>query len=200
MTMMAWEGTASPASAKRRSTAALVIAITYISIVVGELVPEFERQNPGIRVDVQQIPWSAAHEKLLTAHVGDATPDIAQLGNTWIAEFEALDVTVVRGLASANLEAMATLAEMYIKMMLEDGVFHADPHAGNLLVDGAGRLVLRDLNCDALSSGHEPRPGRALPVRARARAGAGAGPRRAPARRRPPRGGSATATASRSRR
>jgi predicted unusual protein kinase regulating ubiquinone biosynthesis (AarF/ABC1/UbiB family) len=39
---------------------------------------------------------------------------------------------------------MATLAEMYIKMMLEDGVFHADPHAGNLLVDPQGRLVLLD--------------------------------------------------------
>ena len=39
---------------------------------------------------VQQIPWSAAHEKLLTAHVGKSTPDVAQLGNTWIPEFEAL--------------------------------------------------------------------------------------------------------------
>jgi multiple sugar transport system substrate-binding protein len=59
--------------------------------VVRELVPEFERENPGIRVEVQQIPWSAAHEKLLTAHVGRATPDVAQLGNTWIAEFVALN-------------------------------------------------------------------------------------------------------------
>lgn len=38
----------------------------------------------------------------------------------------------------------ALLAEVYIKMMFEDGVFHADPHAGNLLVDPAGRLVLLD--------------------------------------------------------
>jgi multiple sugar transport system substrate-binding protein len=52
--------------------------------------PEFERQNPGIRVRVQQIPWTAAHEKLLTAYVGDATPDLAQVGNTWIPEFAAL--------------------------------------------------------------------------------------------------------------
>ncbi|MBN2172123.1 MAG: sugar ABC transporter substrate-binding protein [Candidatus Krumholzibacteriota bacterium] len=58
--------------------------------VVSELVPDFEREHPGIRVHVQQIPWSAAHEKLLTAHVGHATPDLAQLGNTWIAEFHAL--------------------------------------------------------------------------------------------------------------
>jgi multiple sugar transport system substrate-binding protein len=59
--------------------------------VVSELVPEFERRNPGIQVQVQQIPWTAAHEKLLTAYVGEATPDIAQIGNTWISEFVALD-------------------------------------------------------------------------------------------------------------
>ncbi|HEY9506613.1 MAG TPA: AarF/UbiB family protein [Gemmatimonadales bacterium] len=41
-------------------------------------------------------------------------------------------------------QLMTTLAEMYLKMMLEDGVFHADPHAGNLLVDPQGRLVLLD--------------------------------------------------------
>jgi predicted unusual protein kinase regulating ubiquinone biosynthesis (AarF/ABC1/UbiB family) len=39
---------------------------------------------------------------------------------------------------------LETVIEAYIKMMLEDGVFHADPHAGNLLVDPQGRLVLLD--------------------------------------------------------
>jgi multiple sugar transport system substrate-binding protein len=58
--------------------------------VVQELVSDFEREFPDIRVEVQQIPWSAAHEKLLTAFVGRATPDLAQLGNTWVAEFVAL--------------------------------------------------------------------------------------------------------------
>jgi multiple sugar transport system substrate-binding protein len=58
--------------------------------VVGELVPAFEAENPGLRVRVQQIPWTAAHEKLLTAYVGDSTPDLCQLGNTWIPEFTAL--------------------------------------------------------------------------------------------------------------
>ncbi len=58
--------------------------------VVAELVPAFERTHPGIHVEVQQLPWSAAHEKLLTAFAGDATPDVCQLGNTWIPEFVAL--------------------------------------------------------------------------------------------------------------
>jgi multiple sugar transport system substrate-binding protein len=58
--------------------------------VVQELVADFEREHPDVHVIVQQIPWGAAHEKLLTAHVGRSTPDAAQLGNTWIAEFAAL--------------------------------------------------------------------------------------------------------------
>src|SRR5262245_5718564 len=57
---------------------------------VRPLFAEFERENPGIKVRIQQIPWTAAHEKLLTAFAGDATPDVCQLGNTWIPEFATL--------------------------------------------------------------------------------------------------------------
>jgi multiple sugar transport system substrate-binding protein len=58
--------------------------------VVAALMPEFERTHPGVRVDVQQLPWTAAHEKLLTAFAGDVMPDIFQLGNTWVPEFKAI--------------------------------------------------------------------------------------------------------------
>ena len=50
-------------------------------------------------------------------------------------------------LASGDLRLdaiMGTLVEVYLKMMLEDGFVHADPHPGNLLIDGQGRLVLLD--------------------------------------------------------
>jgi len=59
--------------------------------VVAQLIPEFEQSHPGVRVEIQQLPWSAAHEKLLTAFAGDVTPDLCQLGNTWIPEFAALN-------------------------------------------------------------------------------------------------------------
>ncbi|HXN84228.1 MAG TPA: sugar ABC transporter substrate-binding protein [Myxococcales bacterium] len=62
--------------------------------VASELLAAFERENPGLRVRVEQLPWTAAHEKLLTAYAGDATPDIAQMGNTWLPEFVALDAIV----------------------------------------------------------------------------------------------------------
>jgi multiple sugar transport system substrate-binding protein len=57
---------------------------------VRELLPAFEAREPGVRVRVQQIPWSAAHEKLLTAFVAGALPDLVQVGTTWIPELAAL--------------------------------------------------------------------------------------------------------------
>ena len=29
--------------------------------VIAQLLPEFERRNPEVRVKVQQLPWTAAH-------------------------------------------------------------------------------------------------------------------------------------------
>src|SRR5256886_13837027 len=59
--------------------------------VVAQLLPEFERRHPSLRVRVQQVPWSAAHEKLVTAYVGGAMPDVFQAGNTWLPGLAALD-------------------------------------------------------------------------------------------------------------
>ena len=57
---------------------------------ISQLLPAFERENPGLHVVLQQLPLSAAHEKLLTAFAADATPDMTQLGNTWLPELAAL--------------------------------------------------------------------------------------------------------------
>ena len=41
-------------------------------------------------------------------------------------------------------QLVRTVGELYLQMMLVDGLFHADPHPGNLLVDPQGRVVLLD--------------------------------------------------------
>lgn len=71
--------------------------------VVGQLMPRFERENPGIRVQIQQFAITAAHEKLLTGFAGDSLPDLAQLGNSWVPEFAALGA-----LASLDARVAAT--------------------------------------------------------------------------------------------
>lgn len=57
---------------------------------VGQILPEFERLNPGITVEVQALPWTAAHSKLLTSYAGSSLPDLSQVGNTWVSEMTAI--------------------------------------------------------------------------------------------------------------
>jgi multiple sugar transport system substrate-binding protein len=57
---------------------------------MGDLLATLPRAGlPPVRV--QALPWSAAHEKLLTAYAGGSLPDLGQIGNSWIAELSAID-------------------------------------------------------------------------------------------------------------
>ncbi|MCC7054930.1 MAG: AarF/ABC1/UbiB kinase family protein [Gemmatimonadaceae bacterium] len=41
-------------------------------------------------------------------------------------------------------DVLRSVMELYVQMMLVDGLFHADPHPGNVFVDTQGRLTLLD--------------------------------------------------------
>jgi len=51
---------------------------------------EFEKENPGVKVEVQALPWSNAFEKLLTGVAGRQLPDVIQMGTTWMPSFSAM--------------------------------------------------------------------------------------------------------------
>lgn len=111
--------------------------------IVQELTREFERQNPAIRVDVQQIPWSAAHEKLLTAYVGRSTPDLAQLGNTWMAEFAALKALEPLGAWIESSSAVDSSA--YFPGIWETNVIDGEPFGIPWYVDTRVIFYRRDI-------------------------------------------------------
>lgn len=94
--------------------------------VVGPLLEQFEREHPGLQVRLEQLPWSAAHEKLLTAFAGDATPDVAQLGNTWLPEFAALG-------ALAPLDERIAAADGFDAADFFDGIWRANRIDGRRL-------------------------------------------------------------------
>jgi multiple sugar transport system substrate-binding protein len=52
-----------------------------------ELMKDFEAENPGVKVNVTAVPWDAAHNKYQTAIAGGTTPDLAQMGTTWMTDF-----------------------------------------------------------------------------------------------------------------
>jgi multiple sugar transport system substrate-binding protein len=93
--------------------------------VVAELAADFEATHPGVRVHVQQLPWLSAHEKLLTAFVGDATPDVAQMGNTWIPEMAALG-------ALQPLDAMAARSQAVPRDDYFPGIWDTNVVGGSL--------------------------------------------------------------------
>ena len=51
--------------------------------------PRFPAARPR-DLRIQPLPWSAAHEKLLTGYAGGSLPDLGQVGNSWIAELTAI--------------------------------------------------------------------------------------------------------------
>jgi multiple sugar transport system substrate-binding protein len=92
---------------------------------VGELLRAFEAEHPGVRVVSQTLPWTAAHERLLTAFVGNSLPDVTQLGNTWIAEFASLQ-------ALEPLDARRQASDTINPEDYFEGVWRTNLHGGQL--------------------------------------------------------------------
>ncbi|WP_224334594.1 ABC1 kinase family protein [Haloprofundus halobius] len=54
------------------------------------------------------------------------------------------DVETLDEMGIDRHELAVTLQEVYLQMIIEDGVFHADPHPGNLAVDDGGTIIFYD--------------------------------------------------------
>jgi len=70
---------------------------------------------------------------------GNRVLTMEYIGGIKITDVEALDE---RGLDRNELAE--SLQRIYLQMIIEDGVFHADPHPGNLSVDDDGSIIFYD--------------------------------------------------------
>jgi len=77
--------------------------------------------------------------RTIDSHCGEKVLTMEYVGGTKITDVERLDA---KGIDRQDL--VVRLQETYIQMVLEDGVFHADPHPGNLAVRDDGTLVFYD--------------------------------------------------------
>jgi ABC-type sugar transport system, periplasmic component len=56
--------------------------------VIQKLLPEFEKQNPGIRVTIDAMPYDAMRDKILASFMAPkATYDVIIVDNPWMDEF-----------------------------------------------------------------------------------------------------------------
>ncbi len=86
------EASAAPSETAAKPSSIVVWAMGMEGTLMRRMASRFEAENPGIKVVVQAIPWDAAHEKLVTAVVADITPDVTQMGTTWMPEFQNMGV------------------------------------------------------------------------------------------------------------
>ncbi len=87
-----------------------------------QVIPRFEEENPGIKVEAVAFPYDDFRQKLLTAFAGGVVPDLVRMDIIWVPEFAKMG-------ALEPLDSYDGFAE------LRDGVFPG-PLATNLW-DGA---------------------------------------------------------------
>ncbi|KTQ95771.1 ABC transporter substrate-binding protein [Aureimonas ureilytica] len=50
-----------------------------------EIVAQFEKANPGTKVEITSLPWGEAFEKFATMVSAGETPDVMEMPDTWVA-------------------------------------------------------------------------------------------------------------------
>lgn len=55
--------------------------------LIEPLIDEFERLNPGVDVQLEQLTWQSGLEKIQAAVASGTQPDLCELGSTWLPRF-----------------------------------------------------------------------------------------------------------------
>ena len=75
------------------------------------LIPAFEAENPGIKVNAVSHEWAELHDKVLVSAQSDSLPDVARCDIAWLPEFEKM------GILTALDEEMADFSDTAAKLL-----------------------------------------------------------------------------------
>jgi len=79
--------------------------------LVNTLIPKFEEENPGIKVNAVSHEWAELHDKILVSASSNSLPDVARCDIAWLPEFQKMGVLV------ALDEEMSNFAEVSAKLL-----------------------------------------------------------------------------------
>lgn len=105
-----------------------------------ELNYEREMQNlTKLRENLREFP---------RIHVPEPIPDYCTRTVLTMEEVQGVKISSISPIARLDIDAAALLDDLfkaYLKQVLIDGLFHADPHPGNVFLTNDGRVSLLDL-------------------------------------------------------
>lgn len=70
------------------------------------LIPKFEEENPGIKVNAVSHEWADLHDKILISAQSDTLPDVARLDIAWVPEFQKMGVLTALDEEMADFDAV----------------------------------------------------------------------------------------------
>jgi multiple sugar transport system substrate-binding protein len=112
---------------------------------VQQMIAEFEKSHPGVKVQLGDLTWSDGHEKIAIALAAGSGPDVIELGSDWIGEFAAsgklLDLTTTTQTLTDSL------------LMWEPAMYHGKRYAVPWMLGTrvlfCNRNLLTEAGCEA---------------------------------------------------
>ena len=100
-----------------------------------ELISNNLKEVPELEVEIPTIYKSHSSQKVLTATYYNGV----KISEKTTLESWGLDTVIIA----------KRLIELYCKMIFVDGLYHADPHPGNILINKEGKIILLDFGAVA---------------------------------------------------
>lgn len=92
-----------------------------------DAVAEDFKAKTGATLDVQFVPWTAAHDKFVTAIAGGTGPDVAEVGTTWTPEFADAGALVDLTEPVESSEVSGELVDGLVSAGTVDGALYGMP-------------------------------------------------------------------------
>lgn len=96
--------------------------------LMNDLIPKFESENPGIKVNAVSHEWAELHDKILVSASSQSLPDVARLDIAWLPEFEQMGVLVALDQEMPDFaEVAGTLLDSALSTANIGGSYYALP-------------------------------------------------------------------------
>ncbi|MCQ2419833.1 MAG: extracellular solute-binding protein [Clostridia bacterium] len=90
------------------------------------LIPKFEEENPGYKVNAVSHEWADLHDKILISAQSNTLPDVARLDIAWVPEFQQMGILVALDQEMADFaDVTANLIDSAMSTGFVNGNYYA---------------------------------------------------------------------------